>query len=94
MDGEIINSAIHYAEDLCMRKVKVDKNEIPYLADTNYDIGKITIKDLDYGIDAMKANGNMISEWDEKKLLNEKDSPIDRGLETFETLYRNKIRIR
>lgn len=32
--------------------------------------------------------------FDEKKLLNEKDSPIDRGLETFETLYRNKIRIR
>ena len=31
--------------------------------------------------------------FDEKKLLNEKDSPIDRGLETFETLFNKRIKI-
>lgn len=32
--------------------------------------------------------------WDMDNLLNEKDSPFDKGKEVFEELYRNKIRVR
>ena len=32
--------------------------------------------------------------WDIDNLLNEKDSPFDRGKDTFEKLYRNRIRVR
>ena len=32
--------------------------------------------------------------WDIDNLLNEKDSPFDRGKDIFEKLYRNRIRVR
>ena len=31
--------------------------------------------------------------WDEYELLNEKDSPFDRGKEIFETLYRKRVKM-
>ena len=32
--------------------------------------------------------------WDYDNLLNEKDSPFDRGKEVFEELYKNRVKIK
>ena len=31
--------------------------------------------------------------WDDKDLLEEKDSPVDKGIETYERLYNDRKRI-
>ena len=32
--------------------------------------------------------------WDYDNLLNEKDAPFDKGKETFEYLFRNRVKVR
>ena len=48
----------------------------------------------DRNINKLKRYVNVEYLWDREDLLNDKDAPLDNGIEVFESLYRNRLRLR
>ena len=48
----------------------------------------------DRNINKLKRYVNVEYLWDREDLLDEKDAPLDKGIEIFESLYRNRLRLR
>ena len=48
----------------------------------------------DHNIRRLKQYVNVEYLWDKDNLLYEKDAPVDKGLNVFETLYRQRLRYR
>lgn len=48
----------------------------------------------DRNINKLKRYVNVEYLWDKEDLLNDKDAPLDKGIEIFESLYRNRLRLR
>ena len=48
----------------------------------------------DHNINKLKQYVNVEYIWDREDLLDEKDSPVDKGRETFQKLYEQRLRLR
>lgn len=62
--------------------------KIIFALDKEVDIFK------DRNIQSLKRYVNVESFWDKDNLLDTKDSPVDKGPQVFERLYKNKIKVR
>lgn len=54
---------------------------------------EVRIRD-DHNIEKLKQYTNVEYLWDRQDLLDEKDSPVDKGLEVFKQLYEQRLRYR
>ena len=78
--------------------LQLDVNRVILAFDKDYvsihsEAGKKCLRDIRGIAEYLKPYFSVYAMIDFKKLLEEKDSPIDQGKEVFEDMYRNKIRL-